>query len=103
MTNAQLIDRFSKAADISLETAKEYFDIFMQCVEDGLRLDGRLQIRNYFTIWVKQFESQRDYINPTDGKMYHVGRKQRLKIKPSTAVKKLLDNSDYYITHMQRE
>lgn len=103
MTNLQLIERFSKQADIPMETAREYFNIFMQCVEDGLRLDGRLQIRNYFTIWVKQYDSVRDFVNPTDGQLYQVGRKQRLKIKPSTSVKKLLDNSNYYVTHLQRE
>ena len=58
---------------------------------------------NYFTIWVKQYESKRDIISNFDGKLYQVGKKQRLRIRPSTTVKKMLDNSEYLVTHVKRE
>ena len=103
MNTTQLVRKFAKESGLSEDQARDYYNIFIQCIEDGLRLDGRVEFRNYFSILVKQFESKRDMISTLDGKLYQIGKTQRLKIKPGLAVKKMLLNSEYLVTHISRD
>ena len=103
MNTTQLVRKFSKESGLSEDIARDYYNIFMQCIEDGLRLDGRVEFRNYFSLMVKQFESRNDIISQLDGKLYQVGRKQKLRIRPSMIVKDLLNNNEYLVTHISRK
>lgn len=86
MTKSELIDKFSREADISRQRAALLVDAFFESLTDSLGDGGRVELRTFGNFSVREYEP---YVgrNPKSGESVYVPAKRLPYFKPSSQLR----------------